>query len=67
MSALGPVLACRWIPLHRAREYVLDHHRHLPKVQGGIIALGCFDGSRLCGVAILGRPTARLFDMGERM
>ena len=65
--SLGPVLTCRWIPLHRARQYVLDNHRHLPKVQGGIVALGCYDGARLCGVAILGRPSARLFDTGERM
>ncbi len=63
----GPTLSCRWIALHRARQYVSDNHRHLPKVQGGIIALGCYDGSRLCGVAILGRPTARLFDTGERI
>ena len=62
-----PRLDVRWIALRRAREFVLDHHRHLPRVQGGVLALGSYDGERLCGVAILGRPSARLFDTGEAM
>ena len=67
MTETRPRLRVRYIPLHSARQFVADHHRHLPKVQGGIIALGCYDEGRLCGVAILGRPSARLFDDGERM
>ena len=66
MTTFGK-LEVRWVSLKRAREYVADHHRHLPRIQGGVLALGAFDGGRLCGVAILGRPTARLFDTGERM
>ena len=62
-----PTLTVRWIALNRARLYVEEHHRHLPRIQGGVIALGCYDGARLCGVCILGRPTARLFDDGETM
>ncbi len=62
-----PTLLVRWIALHRARLYVSDVHRHLPRVTGGIVALGCYDGERLCGVAILGRPSARLLDTGETM
>jgi hypothetical protein len=57
----------RYVPLYSARQFVAEHHRHLPKVRGGIIAVGCYDAERLCGVAILGRPSARLFDNGERM
>ena len=67
MSETRPRLRVRYVPLHSARQFVADHHRHLPKVRGGIIAVGCYDADRLCGVAILGRPSARLFDDGERM
>ena len=55
------------VTLSAARSFVAEHHRHLPKCQGGIIAIGCYDGDRLCGVAILGRPSARLLDDGSRM
>jgi len=62
-----PALTVRYVGLTAARAYVREHHRHLPRVQGGILALGVYDGTRLCGVAILGRPVARLFDDGETM
>lgn len=62
-----PALSVRWVTLRRARSYVAEHHRHLPCVAGGVLAIGAFDGSRLCGVAILGRPSARLFDRGDTM
>lgn len=58
----------RWLSLNRARLYVEEHHRHLPRIQGGVIALGVYSpDNTLHGVAILGRPTARLFDDGETM
>lgn len=59
------VFHIRWIPLRVARQHVADVHRHLPKVVGGVIALGAFDGERLAGVIILGRPSARMLDCGE--
>ncbi|HEX4935844.1 MAG TPA: XF1762 family protein, partial [Gemmatimonadaceae bacterium] len=57
-------LRCRWIPMHIARFYLAKHHRHLPRITGAIIALGCYDADRLCGVAFMGRPLARLGDGG---
>ena len=64
-----PQLVVRWLPLTRARIYVRDHHRHLPRVVGGVLAIGCYGvpPPELFGVLILGRPTARLFDRGEIM
>ena len=38
-----------------------------PARAGGVLALGCYDDGRLCGVAILGRPVARLGHDGERL
>ena len=64
---MKPTLDVRWVPLRVARAFVADHHRHLPRVAGGVLALGVFDGARLCGVAILGRPSARMLDTGHTM
>ena len=66
-DAAPPSMTVRYCALHVARAYVAEHHRHLPRTVGGILALGCYDGARLCGVAIIGRPVARLFDDGETM
>ncbi len=52
-------MTARWIPLRRARAFVAEHHRHMPSVAGGIIALGAFVDEKLVGVGILGRPIAR--------
>lgn len=43
-----------------AERYVRDVHRHLPSVHHRMWSIGAYDGSSLVGVAIVGRPTARL-------
>lgn len=56
-----------WIPLRQAIAYVRVHHRHSPRVTGGIVALGCWVADELVGVAILGRgarlDSARLVEI----
>lgn len=49
----------RWIPLREAHRFVARHHRHHAPAQGGIVALGLWEGDRLLGVGILGRPVSR--------
>lgn len=51
----------RWISLRDACAFVDQHHRHHQPPQGGIGAIACHlpDGE-LIGVAIIGRPVARL-------
>lgn len=44
------------ITAKRAHAWVAEHHRHLPKIQGGLFAAGAADGDRLCGVAIAAHP-----------
>lgn len=58
-------------PLHlipctvtRAKEYVRDFHRHLDAPAGGLFAVGVGHGDDLSGVAIAGRPVARMLDDG---
>ena len=36
------------------------HHRHHDPMQGGILALGLWEESRLVGVGVLGRPVSRM-------
>ena len=52
------------ISLKVANEFVLAHHRHNKPVAGHKFSIGLFDDERLIGVAICGRPVARMADDG---
>lgn len=43
-----------------AKAYVAEHHRHHDPPVSALFAIGCSDGSKVCGVAIVGRPVARM-------
>jgi hypothetical protein len=47
-----------------ANAYVAEHHRHNRPVAACITVVGVQEGERLCGVAIIGRPVARMLDDG---
>lgn len=53
------------VDLAEAREFVRSFHRHNSAPQGGKFAIGCSDGARLVGVAIVGRPVGRHVDDGQ--
>lgn len=57
-------LAVRPLTLREANTYVSAHHRHNRPVVGHRYSIGCFAGDRMCGVAIVGHPVARLLDDG---
>lgn len=59
------VLAVRWISIRDAKRFVAAEHRHHRPDKGGIVALGCFAGRELVGVAVIGRPKARMLDDGS--
>lgn len=61
------MLEIRPCHLREAKEYVKEHHRHNIPPVGGKFAVACYDGDRLCGVAICGRPTARRSDNGKTL
>lgn len=50
--------------LAEANAFVEAHHRHHQPVPGAKFCLGASDGARIVGVAIVGRPVARLLDNG---
>jgi len=50
--------------LRAANEFVGKHHRHNRPTQGGKFAIGAVSDDKLVGVAIVGRPVARMMDDG---
>lgn len=49
------MIVIRWIPMREAIRFIAQHHRHLPRLQGGIVALGLWIDDDLRGVAVIGR------------
>lgn len=58
------MLEIRPIILREANAYVAAYHRHNIPTNGHKWSLSCWDGDRLCGVAIAGQPVARNLDDG---
>ncbi|KKM23103.1 hypothetical protein LCGC14_1618610 [marine sediment metagenome] len=52
------------ISLREARHFVNLHHRHHKAPRGGKYAIGLNDDNEVMGVAIVGRPVARMSDDG---
>lgn len=48
-----------------ARKYVTEHHRHHKAPAGGLFAVGVSVSGALVGVAIVGRPVARMLADGS--
>ena len=57
-------LEIRPITLRAANAFVGQHHRHNLPTNGHKFSVACYDGDRLCGVAIAGQPIARKLDDG---
>lgn len=55
------------VKLDEANEFVRNFHRHNKPVTGHIFSLGASDGARMVGVAICGRPVARVLDDGATL
>lgn len=53
------------IELDEANAFVTQHHRHHRPVVGHLFSLGAALGDKIVGVAIVGRPVARMRDDGE--
>ena len=57
----------RQTTLKEANAYVERYHRHHDRVVGHKWSLAAYKDGRLCGVAIVGRPTGRRLDDGETL
>lgn len=52
------------INLDEANAFVAKHHRHHKPVPGAKFCIAVSEGDRVVGVAIVGRPVARMSDNG---
>ena len=52
------------ITLREANAFVAQHHRHHPPARGCVCAVAVNDGTAVRGVAIVGRPKARMLQDG---
>ena len=59
------MLTLRQIELRDANAFVATLHRHHKPVQGHRFSLSAWDGDRLAGVVIVGRPVARKVDQSR--
>lgn len=59
-----PKLEHARVTLAQASAFVSEHHRHHTPTVGHLFSLGAYQGERLCGVAVVGRPVARRRDDG---
>lgn len=50
--------------LKEANAFVEQNHRHHKPVVGHKFSIGCTDGEKIVGVAIVGRPVSRVLDDG---
>lgn len=61
------ILSVRPLTIVNALDFCRLHHRRLPRLQGGMWSVGITADGYLRGAAIVGRPTARMLDNGERL
>lgn len=52
------------IGLDEANAFVAEHHRHHKPVVGHLFSLGAAHAGKIIGIAIVGRPVARMRDDG---
>jgi hypothetical protein len=52
------------MPFDEANAFVSQYHRHHKPVPGMKFCIGISDGEKVVGVAIVGRPVARVLDDG---
>lgn len=61
------MLTIRPCDFREAQGFVRDHHRHNKPPVGHKFSIAVYDGDRLCGVVMVGRPVSRYFDDGQTL
>lgn len=60
-------MVAKEIKLHEANAFVIQNHRHHDAMWGHKFSIGAYDGEKLVGVAIVGRPCGRKLDDGKTL
>lgn len=65
-TARGPTVGLRIVPISRAEAFafVQENHRHHGCPAGSVFQIAVADGDKVVGVAVVGRPVARMLDNG---
>ena len=58
------MLTLRPVSFREAAQFVSDNHRHHKAPVGHKFSIACYEGERLCGVVMVGRPVSRFLDDG---
>jgi hypothetical protein len=58
-------LELRPVTFRAAKAYIAEHHRHHKPPQGWLFGVSAYDEDRMCGVACVGRPVARILQDGR--
>lgn len=61
------MLIVKPITLRAANAWVAEHHRHHTPARGCVFCVSVWGPDGLCGVAIAGRPKARMLDNGAAL
>lgn len=61
---MSKILEIRPCDFKTAQNFVAENHRHNKPPVGHKFSIACYDGERLCGVAMVGRPIGRYLDDG---
>ena len=64
MSSQHRTLHLRPASFAEAKRYIADHHRHHKPPQGHKFSIALMDDDMMRGVAVVGRPVARMLDDG---
>src|SRR5688572_5435893 len=64
MSSVLRALTLQPISIGEAQRFVTAHHRHHDAPVGGLFAVAVSDGEAVRGVAVIGRPVARMLQDG---
>ena len=60
----GIMLIIKPIDFLTAQRFVAANHRHNKPPVGHKFSIACYEGERLCGVCMVGRPVSRYLDDG---
>jgi hypothetical protein len=66
LSAVSLQMMTGPYPVKYAREWIEKVHRRIPELTGAMWCVGLWDGSEMRGLAVVGRPSARMLDVPAR-
>ena len=67
MKRAKAMLKLKPCTFRQAQDFVRENHRHNKPPVGHKFSIAVYDGEKLCGVVMVGRPVGRYLDDGETL